>query len=389
MKNGSDIENKYCCGCGLCNHFSEGFFNEKGYFRPNFSSENTKFDKSICYCNCLNDIKPNNIWGSIVQAYLGYSKNDIIRKKASSGGILTELTKYLLDSDKVDYVISVKSSEKSLIKTETVWQESSKEAILYSGSKYTASSSLIDLLENVDINKRYAVIGKPCDIRVLRMYIQKNIEYQKVFPYLLSFFCGGTPSYQANKKLLSKMGLEEENLRYFSYRGNGWPGKTTGINNKGYKSEVAYEESWGQVLGRDLQEICRFCWEGVGEAADISCGDGWNLVDGKPSFEEDEGRNIIFARNEKGNNLLKEMSSKGLIYLEPIEDLTILNQMQPGQFTRKAAMFSMVLAMKIMRKSVPNYKIKQLFSYARLLSIGDNIKMFGGVVKRIFSGKIK
>lgn len=389
MKNRVEIEKKYCCGCGLCNHFSKGYINESGYFRPNLEIENSIFDTSICYCNSFRNVKKNTMWGKIEEAYFGYSNDKITRKKASSGGILTEIIRYILSSNKVDYVVSIKTSEESPIKSETVFIHKAQDAILYSGSKYTASSSLFNLLDKIDMSKKYAVLGKPCDIRVLRRFIELNTEYSEVFTYLISFFCGGTPSYQANKKLLQKMNLEESTLKSFVYRGNGWPGKATGIDISGYRSEIEYEESWGQILGRDLQDICRFCWEGVGEAADISCGDGWYLEAGKPSFEERDGRNIIFARTHIGNKLLEEMNNKDLICLEKINDLNIVEQMQPGQFMRKASMFSRILAMRIMRRKVPNYNLCELISYAKHISIYDNIKMFGGTIKRILNGTIK
>ena len=381
-------EYKYCCGCGLCNNFVEGKYDERGYFRPDQKQLKEKFDTSCCYCNCQDSSVSEQIWGDYKSLYYGYSLNDDVRKKASSGGVITEIACYLLKSKKVDFVIHIKTSDSSPIKSEVAYSATEDDVVKNCGSRYNASSALVDILNKIEKGKKYAVIAKPCDIKVLRNYLNANPELEDTILYLLTFFCGGTPSYQANLKLLSKMKIKEQDLDSFVYRGNGWPGMTTGVCRNGKVSQVEYEESWGQILGRDLQEMCRFCWDGVGSAADISCGDGWYLENGKPSFEENDGRNVIFSRTDKGEKLLAQMQSAGIINLEKETDSTVLIQMQPGQYMRKAAMYSRVLAMRCMGKTVPKYTLKKIRPYSKKLSLKMNFKMFLGTVRRIMQGKI-
>lgn len=391
MKENNKIEltKKYCCGCGLCNNFCKGQINNQGFFRPSEELFKTDFDFSVCYVNQLRKMVNSKFWGEYQSIYYSWSNDNDIRKRASSGGTLTQISQFLIENNIVDYVVQIKQNRNSLIKTEVVYSNSDDEIKMCSGSRYTSSASLINLLNNLDFKKKYAVIGKPCDIKVLRSYLDINPELQKNIVYLFTFFCGGTPSYDSNKKLLKSMNLCEDSLQYFSYRGNGWPGKTTGISNDGVKSEMEYEESWGEILGRELQPICRFCWDGVGSAADISCGDGWYVENDRPSFAEQEGRNIIFSRTDKGEELLKMLIDCNKLHVEEVTDKSILNKMQPGQFMRKTAMFSRVFAMKVMNVSVPKYNLFSLLPFAFKISPIVNIKMFGGTVKRIKNGKIK
>ena len=383
------IEKKYCCGCGLCSYKVPGEFNEKGYYRPLSKDLRNHFETDLCYCNQLQNVVQDSFWGNYEHVYYGYSLDDSIRKKASSGGILTEVACYLLEKKFVDYVVQVKFSADNPVETEVCFNRTSDEVKSCCGSRYSPSASLYKLIENIDLNKKYAVIGKPCDMRVLRGFLNLHPEFQSSILYLLSFFCGGTPSSQANQKLLQHMGLNKDSLSSFDYRGNGWPGKTMGTDGSGKSVSVEYETSWGEILGRDLQDICRFCWEGVGEAADICCGDGWYLKNKKPNFEEADGRNVIFARSQKGDGLLKEMFVKNKIYLEEISDVQILKYMQPGQYMRKAAMFSRTSAMKIMNKPVPKYRVSKIIRYFNYLTPVHNFKMFGGTIKRILSGRIQ
>mgnify|MGYP001027762280 FL=1 len=388
-QNAGSMAQKYCCGCGLCSNFVDGDYNEKGYYRPDADVLTHKFDIDYCYSSSLDSMVSEGLWGKYKAIYYTYSNDNYVRNKASSGGTLTEVAAYLLASGQVDFIVHASYSHNSKIKTEISISSTRQEVIEKCGSRYTASALLENIFDILDQKKRYAFIGKPCDIKVLRTYLQKNPEWNRSIVFLLSFFCGGTPSYQANVKLLHAMELEEENLTMFTYRGNGWPGKATGSTKDGRTKSMDYENSWGRILGRDLQDICRFCWDGVGMAADISCGDGWYLENGKPSFRERPGRNITFARTDKGYKVLQEMKQCGSISLDEEKNEDILAQMQPGQFMRKAAMFSRVLAMRFMRKPVPYYEMRKLLPYAKLISVATNARMFYGTIKRIVQGRIK
>lgn len=333
-------------------------------------------------------IVQEDMWGKIETAYLGFSNDANIRNMASSGGILTEVACYLLKNKIVDYVVQSKVSKDNPLRTEIIYSKTLEDVISCCGSRYTASAPLLDLIEKLQRGKKYAIIGKPCDIQVLRKYINLHKELQKSIIYLISFFCAGTPSYQANLNLLNKLRVKEADVQQLTYRGNDWPGKTSVLTKEGKIVDIEYEESWCEILGRDLQNICRFCWDGIGEAADISCGDGWYIENGKPVFDENNGRNIIFARTSIGNQLLKKMEGDRVISLEKLDDLSIMREMQPNHYMRKAVMFSRILAMRLCFKTTPQYSLRQLYKYSKLLSKKQNIKVFAGTIRRIIQNKV-
>ena len=133
---------------------------------------------------------------------------------------------------------------------------------------------------------------------------KKNID-NKIL-YMISFFCAGTPSYKGSYEVLQKLNVKQEDISSFTYRGNGWLGYARATLKNGKSSQMTYDESWGNILGRHVQKYCRWCADGTGEFADISFGDGWYLDDNnKPDFEENLGRNVIFARTELGEDLIK------------------------------------------------------------------------------------
>ena len=195
----------YCTGCGLCQ--STGYtklkYREDGFPYPeNSSKDMDKFCDRVCPMGkyYLNLRKYNNPWGSYVDYYSGYSNNKNVRLKASSGGILTEICVALLKLNLVDAIIQTKYDEINPIETVTVVNHTEDEVLNCAGSRYAVSSPLIDINNIVSENKKYAFVGKPCDVAALRNYAEMNSTIKKSVIYYFSFFCAGTPSRLANEK---------------------------------------------------------------------------------------------------------------------------------------------------------------------------------------------
>lgn len=111
---------------------------------------------------------------------------------------------------------------------------------------------------------------------------------------------------------------------------------------------MEYIESWNKILGRDIRKMCKFCVNGVGMFADISCGDLWNLDENhKPIFSENEGQNIVFARSNAGQELLKRAQEKGYIYLEDYTEMESLKYVQPNHFNMQTTMIGKIMGLKI------------------------------------------
>lgn len=383
------ILSEYCCGCMLCSSVGKTTLTKdtKGFYHPQSGDE--EFLKSVCPCygNQLAQMDSSQIWGKHIAAYYGWSSNNGVRYTASSGGILTEIACYLLKTKKVDYIIQTSADMDEQTKTVTRLSATADEARNCCGSRYSISHPL-DIIGKLDLSKRYAFIGKPCDVTVLRNYIKIKPQVGESIKYVLSFFCAGLPSEKAQEELLKQLNVSKDDLRQLQYRGNGWPGYATAIDKNGKAHSMDYNSSWGKILGRDVMKACRFCLDGVGELADISCGDAWHLTsDNKPNFTEAEGRNIIFARTQCGDNLLKELSSQGLIELRST-NLNELRYSQTFQLERRASMSAKILALKLICHPAPKYNKDFLKLYKKESSFKRRTKLFLGTIKRVLQGKI-
>ena len=377
----------YCVGCGLCK--SEGKASlkadSKGFLHP--ESGDSDWLKKICPITVTdNDSK---IWGKYVSICYGWSTNEAIRKKASSGGVLTELAIFLLETKQVDGIIHTCMSTDNPTKTIPCISYSREEIINRCGSRYAISHPLIEL-SSIDKSKRYCFIGKPCDVIALRRFQSIQTEWNEIIPFVFSFFCAGLPSEDAQKELLKTMNCPEDDCVNLTYRGNGWPGFATAQTSSNKLLQIDYDTAWGKILGRDVMPACRFCNDGIGIQADISCGDGWYIKpDGTPDFSEGIGRNIIFIRNKKGEQVFSSAISQGRLEKEDTtEESSFLRNIQKFQFIRRCTMYEKVLALKLMLKPHPYYNLKMCRKLSTNVSSDKRREVFVGTIKRIVKGKI-
>lgn len=382
--------NYFCTGCGLCKSV---YPNEVEVTEGKYRSFIPKSDQAIelceqvCLC-CDNTLNySSDLFGAFTNIYYTHSNNQAIRSKGSSGGTLTTIAIYLISNHIVDGIIQVENNGAYGLKLAI--HDNPEQIIASSGSRYIDSNNLENLLTLIDFNKKYCFIGKPCDVSTLRRYSKISPEIENSIILYLSFFCAGSPSVEANRRLVESLGCKGDDCKDISYRGNGWPGKTivSDCFNRSY--ETTYENTWMNYLGRDTRTICRFCIDGIGELADISCGDAWYLNNGQPDFSEREGRNVTFARSERGDHLLKSIISSGELVSGSIDDpQNYLKQSNPYQYIRRSTLEYTLLAMKITNKPYPNYNKKVLHGCSAKLPMKTRLHRLLGTIKRIILRKI-
>lgn len=393
LKKYSDL----CTGCGLCESVNNVKLikDDKGFLRPAVDKsnlDNVEFLDQICPASGkqCKDFS-GDIWGNYKSVYLGHSSDPQIRYKASSGGAISAILLYLRDRNLVDGIIHVRENKEKPIESLATCSITKHEIIENSGSRYCSTATLSQVSDYLKDSKKYALVGKPCDITAIRNYLEINKELEGKFPYLISFFCAGAPSENANNKLLETIGCSKDDCANLKYRGNGWPGYATAIDKSGNLHRTSYQEAWSKILGRDIRLICRFCLDGIGESADISCCDAWYYDEEakRPIFSEREGRNLIFARNQIGKNIIEAAIAAGYIELsEEVFAMSKLKHIQGYQYHRRATMRFGLLGMKIGMRSIPKYNINLLKLYEKNINLRSKLGVLKGTLIRIGKGKI-
>jgi coenzyme F420 hydrogenase subunit beta len=158
---------------------------------------------------------------------------------------------------------------------------------------------------------------------------------------VLTFCCAGTPSTGASADLLREHQVDLQRIQSLNYRGFGWPGGFASTDETGNLTQhLGYLDSW-HILQKKRPFRCKLCPDGLGELADISCGDAWHRYDKE---KENPGLSIAMVRTSRGRELLKKALDAEFVTLEPSSAENALRaqgltERRKEIFGRKAAMY--------------------------------------------------
>ncbi|MEM8970536.1 MAG: Coenzyme F420 hydrogenase/dehydrogenase, beta subunit C-terminal domain [Pseudomonadota bacterium] len=395
------LKGDLCSGCGLCAAITDGQkiemgLTKVGYLRPRsnraLSQDQAKTFSEVCPGLSLEhtpDVpKYHSLWGPIVSVHTGQAADSELRYTASSGGGLSALLTYLLDNGKIDYVVQTKASPKLVIGNVTVLSRSVDEIRSAAGSRYAPSAPLTNIASHLDAPGLFAFVGKACDVAALRALGRRDERVAEKVVCLISFFCAGVPSLTGARMILERMGVAEDEVAAFKFRGDGWPGYATATLHNGQKHQISYKESWGVILSKHQQFRCKICPDGTGEFADVVFADAWYPSnDDYPSFEEADGRSLIIGRTELGRGLLESAVSSGCLETEPCH-VDEIERMQPAQARRKKLVLSRLAALRLLGRVVPQFRRLGLHEAARLTSLFANAKSMLGLIRRLIGKRV-
>jgi coenzyme F420 hydrogenase subunit beta len=390
------VDSNLCAGCGVCEAIGgrdriEMRINLEGFYRPQVHRADAKAWEEIRQVcpgvvvkqdTNLDADRLGRLWGPVQLARVGHSTDETIRWQASSGGALSAILIHLLEMGMVNYVVHVGVSESEPFRPQVRKSHTREQVVENAGSRYAPTAPLVALSELLQDQARFAFVGKPCDIAALRAYAGLNPQVERQVVAYLSFFCAGVPSMLATFDLVQSLGVNQSDVRQFRYRGFGWPGRATAVDHQGQEYSASYQDSWGKVLGPRLQFRCKICPDGVGELTDVVCGDAWQVVEGRPSFEERPGQSVVLARTARGKRLLEQAESAG--YLKTTEfDLENLRDIQPSQRNRRRAVAPRLFALWLARRPFPRYQGFYLVKNARDAGLWLSVKAFVGMLRRL------
>lgn len=362
------VDGGNCSGCGSCTLIYPGLNMElstDGFLRPSADLGPTKPPHSSAAdemfkaaCPGVTVVAPtvgkqeHPVFGRYADAWEAHATDPRIRMAGSSGGVLTALSTWLIESGRVDSVAGVTGAAGRTVPLELTSRE---DAIAASGSRYAPASSLAGL---GDLTARSAMVGKPCEASALRQMTERSATdgTGDDGPIILSFFCAGTPSQRATAQLVKTLGLDPGTIDSVRYRGRGWPGEFVAHAPGVDEVRMSYHQSWGKHLGRDLQPVCKICPDGTGGSADISVGDFWLSDDnGFPLFADAPGSSVAIARTPRGVALIEEAVAAGVIVVGPI-DLDAVAAVQPLQTERRLTLAARLLGRRAAFQPVPKYR---------------------------------
>lgn len=315
MNNINDKGRFTCIGCGACTQTcgrdfviykenSEGFYEARSDESKCVSCGNCK---KVCY-KYFDDVEEGfNIEDAKV--YKVKSKDKNILENTSSGGVAFELYKEFL---KRGYIVSGAAYDYEKHKVKHILIENEEDINTISTSKYIPSYTEA-MLNSLDYrNKKYLIIGTPCQIHGFRKVI-KHYRREDNF-VLVDFFCHGTPSIFLWRKYLDHVRKKEDlkDIKKVNFRDKktGWHTYSIMIQDerKTYR-KMHLKDKFFKFFLREkcLMESCYDCQLRFNKLySDIRLGDYW----GKEAKDDKEGVSIVLINSEKGAEAFNSIKDK-------------------------------------------------------------------------------
>jgi coenzyme F420 hydrogenase subunit beta len=350
------VEQGLCIGCGLCQSVagSDRVRVSKtmtGYLQPVVEGELDHATVDRIYAVCPGtrveglperlleaDTKQDNVWGPWRRMVRAWAGDPAVRFEGSTGGVLTALGAYLLESKRVDFILQVKTSATEPSFGDPVLSFTGADVFEAAGSRYGPAAALLNIDEVLDRKQPFAFIAKPCDISALRNYARQDARVDELVKYWLTMVCGGYGTPQGTIEFYKRAGIDADEVTALRYRGRGCPGPTR-VETASGAQEFHYIDYWGEDETKwTLPFRCKICPDGIGEAADIAAADTW--IGGSPNrvdSVDDPGVNALIARTRAGEELIAAAAADGALTLDYDTVPDTVSVYQPHQVNKKYA----------------------------------------------------
>lgn len=397
------VENGLCIGCGLCRGIAGGdqislVMTPEGRERPVAKQplQEAVLERINAVCPgtripgaaSANGSQPpifDTVWGSAHHVAIGYAGDPATRYRSSTGGILTALGQFLLQSNRVKFVLHVSASKTQPMRSERRLSFDVASVLEGAGSRYGPAAPLVDFNDILDRQEPFALIAKPCDIGAVRNLARLDPRVDQYMRYALTLVCGGASDLSKSEDVLDRFGVTEDELSLFRYRGNGNPGLTRIETKDGRAFELTYQEMWEEEAKWMIQPRCKICPDAIGESADLAASDVW--PGGGPTGD-DAGFNGIIVRTERGRELFEAACAAGAITVDRQVGFADFDVFQPHQVRKKRAVWGRLKGMEAAGKPIPAVHDLRLAECARQNTVKQNLAEARGARVRAKSGRL-
>lgn len=333
-------KNNLCTSCGVCEDVcptkSIEIIRVNGLLRPILNKETCLGDKcGRCLKVCpglginlsamsneqFDSCKEDKYIGRYYSLYTGYSLDDEIRYHSASGGMVSQFLIYLLENKLIDGAVVTGFSEDKITPTSYI-ARTKDEVLKAKSSKYCPVALNKVGNEIIKSEGKYVIVGLPCHIQGFRKRAKiDRLFREKVIGYF-SIYCSSNRTFNAQDFLFKKYNVEKNKVSYFAYRDNGCLGNMV-IDQEEQRQEIPCIKYYGALRSFFKPRRCLTCIDHYGELADVCFGD----IHIKPYSEDKIGISSWIVRNPYFDDLFKEASKEGYIYMNEIDAHT-LNESQ-------------------------------------------------------------
>lgn len=300
------VDSGLCAACGMCVRVCPSVPGASDDFSSLHQSSVGKKTQSLGY---------------VRSCYVGYQTDENLRLSSASGGLLSAVLLELLNTGEVDRVVAVRqrvSDEEPWFVTD-ILDEIGVNASR--GSKYYPVEFSSVLRRIREEEGTYAVVALPCVAIGIRRAQAASAVLRRRIRYVLSPMCGHNVNGQFLSYMMQVARVDPATVSRISFR-----------NKRNTRSAADFALAFWSKAGGDASELffqrsplgkvfcgylftpdrCLLCSDFAGEVADASFGDAW-----LPEYIGDtRGTSMLVVRDERIDQLLKDMTSGGQVFLK-------------------------------------------------------------------------
>jgi len=281
------------------------------------------------------DHTPDPIWGAHGTMAMAWAADPDVRFQSATGGVLTALGMFLIESGQVSTVEHVGADPAAAMRSVAGSSSSQNEVLARTGSRYGPTAPLARFHAALDRGQPFAVIAKPCDLGAVHRLAAIDSRVDELCVARLAMVCGGSSRLTKSQSLLEEFGVAEHELSTFRYRGYGNPGPTVVETVDGRRFDKTYLELWEDEGSWQIETRCKLCPDALGEAADIAAADAWP---GGAPVGDDEGFNVVICRSVAGEKMVADAVAEGYLVLDRAVTAREFDAFQPHQVRKKEAL---------------------------------------------------
>lgn len=294
-----------CTGCGACSASCpkkciEMKENIIGHLYP-------QIDENLCInCGRCRNVCPVN--GSLpgstsLKVYACWSNNEAIRQNATSGGLATVLSRYIISQNGIVYGSALTQDGIKHIRATCV-----DDLERLQGSKYVQSpiyEMFFPLKQDLENGKSVLFIGAPCQCASIRSFLDK--DYDNL--YVVDLICTGTPPQKLLWEHLEYADNLPDGIRFRDETGTRLT--VTEDDSITYQKPV-YADYFLMGFSKHLyfRQSCYTCaFASDARYSDITLGDFWGLGKKIPfNKNTKDGVSVLFVNNHNGQDLFNKIN---------------------------------------------------------------------------------
>ena len=302
--------------------------------------------------------------GNFLHLYAGTAVDNTIRQISQSGGVVSALLIYLLESGKIKGAIVTRWSKDDPLRPET-YIARTREAILDAvGSKYCPVPAAAMMKQLFREEGKFVFVGTSCQIHALRKAAEIRSELQEKILAYFGLYCLGVFNTHFFDFILGKKGIARGDVKYFESRSKqwrGWPGDMRIETHSGHIINIPLIDSKLTPRPYFTPWRCTICPDKLNELSDISFGDCRigrihnQDLQAFPLREAKLGQSDIICRTSIGHAILKEGVAADVIQVQTIKSSEVFRTAGVGE--KKLALVNLKILSRLLRRAFPVYNV--------------------------------